>query len=67
MLVLLTYIGSIIDNLLLTYLTVMFVAYLPGLQTHGIVKVVQAKVCEFVGTHLKFLKPKTTDDLTKSE
>lgn len=65
-LVVLAYVGSVINNLLLTYLTVLSLAYYPGLKAHGIVQIVQSKVCEFIGAHLKFLKPKASDD-KKSE
>lgn len=65
-LILLAYIGSTIDNLLISYLTVLLLALYPGMKTHGFVQIVEAKVCEFVGTHLKFLKQKVTD-LKKAE
>lgn len=52
------YIGASVDNLLLCYLITLLAALYPGLQKHGFVQTVQAKVFDFVGTHLKFLKTK---------
>jgi len=49
------YIGSVIDNLLLTYLAILSVALFPGLSRHGVGKIVIAKILEQV----KQIKDKT--------
>ncbi|KAI1283107.1 ADP-ribosylation factor-like protein 6-interacting protein 1 [Halotydeus destructor] len=54
------WIGNIFNNLLLTYLTVLFVASYPGLRAHGIIEQylgdMIAKVKSFVGEKLDKLK-----------
>lgn len=53
--IILAYIGSVIDNLLLSYLAILTVALFPGLNRHGIVKIAIDKLLDQV----KQIKEKT--------
>lgn len=53
--IILAYIGSVIDNLLLSYLAILSIALFPGLNRHGVVKLAVEKALDQV----KHIKEKT--------
>jgi hypothetical protein len=53
----LAWIGSIINNLFLCYITALTIALYPGLYKHGIIKQVKDLLNTHVLCHLKKLKP----------
>lgn len=60
-LIVLAYIGAIIDNLLLTYLTCTFLTFFPGLLQHGFVHTLKEKTMACLSTYFKCIMPKTVD------
>lgn len=50
---LLAWIGSMIDNLLLTYLLVVFLVLVPGLRKHGILQKFTNTIGEFISKNIK--------------
>jgi len=57
-LILLAYIGAVIDNLLLSYLGFLFIMFYPGLLHHGIVNMVKEKVFSCVSSKIQSIKQK---------
>lgn len=53
--IVLAYIGTVIDNLLLSYLAILSIALFPGLSRHGVVKIAIEKALE----QIKHIKEKT--------
>jgi len=49
----LAWIGSLIDNLLLTYLLVVFIVLIPGLRKHGILQKLTGQVTDMAKKYLK--------------
>lgn len=60
-LILLAYIGAVVDNLLLSYLAFLFVMFYPGLLHHGIVNIVKEKVFSCVSSKIQSIKQKKGD------
>lgn len=59
-LVVLAYLGSVIDNMLLTYFATLLIAFYPGLQKHGIVNLVLGKVLTCYSQKVNPIKDNTT-------
>lgn len=56
----LAWIGSVIDNLFLTYITVMFLAMYPGLNRHGFIGTIKNQFGSLISSKINQIKEKTT-------
>lgn len=65
-LLILAYIGAVVDNLFLTYVAVLAAGLYPGLLKHGIIKTIKDKVCGYFSVHLNGVIAKVSD-LKKSK
>lgn len=61
-LVVLAWIGATIDNLLLSYLATLGLAFYPGLSHNGMLNRVKSIIKSVTDTHLKNLMPKSKDE-----